>query len=78
MAIFKALGVLTWLVTAASAAVVWSGGVIRDEEDIRRTQELQLQVIEKRQQQIQQRLEQQREQGGVAAQASVASAPAAA
>jgi hypothetical protein len=51
-----------WLITAALAVVVWSGGVNRDAEDVKRTQELQLQMIEKRQQQ-----RQQQQQGGGAA-----------
>lgn len=44
-----------WALTAAlAAAVVWQGGVIRDEDDIKQTQQLQLAMIERRQRQSQQ------------------------
>lgn len=53
-AIFQVLAGAMWLITAALAVVVWSGGVNRDAEDVKRTQELQLEMIETRQQQQQQ------------------------
>jgi len=69
VAIFKVLAAAMWLITAALAVVVWSGGVNRDAEDIKTTQELQLQLINKRQQQQQQQVEasSQQQQGGPAA-----------
>jgi hypothetical protein len=69
-AVFKLLAGAVWLISAALAVVVWSGGVNRDAEDIKRTQELQLQMVEKRQQQRQQ----QQQEGSAGPGASAAAA----
>jgi hypothetical protein len=71
-AVFKLLAGAVWLISAALAVVVWSGGVNRDAEDIKRTQELQLQMVEKRQQQRQQQQQQQEGSAGPGASAAAA------
>jgi hypothetical protein len=45
--VFQLLAGLMWLITAALAVVVWQGGVVRDEADIRATQQLQRDIAEK-------------------------------
>jgi hypothetical protein len=74
VAVFKLLAGAMWAITAALAVVVWSGGVNRDAEDIRLTQELQLQMVEKRQQQRQQQQQEGKQQEGGAGQAAPAAA----